>query len=150
MILSEPPVSLSKNKNYSPIIVWNSIGRTGVAAMFLGSGGRFLGRRMNIAMEIFYCRQVDHRFFWYSPSCSAKICWFVITPLHAALFPLSLLQLCRWFDQVHACAGSHVQQNRYLDPVLLLLCNALFFLKRIPKRQSHLPRFSEVYLYTRL
>ena len=69
MILSAAPAPLSKNKICSPLfVVWNSIRKTGTAAMLIWSGGRFLSWcRTDIATKILYERQIDRHSLRYSP-----------------------------------------------------------------------------------
>ena len=82
MILSAAPAPLSKNKNCSPLVlVWNSIGRAGIVAVFVGRGGRLLS----------WCTERILRWRFSTagkliagpsdipPSSSAKICCFLIT-----------------------------------------------------------------------
>ena len=138
MILSAAPAQLSKHKNCSPLfVVWNSLGGTGIAAMFIGSDSRFLSwhaerilqRRFSITSKLITASS--------DIPLAAQLKLVGLSqqsPLGAALFPLSILQFRSWFDQVDARVVSSVQQNCHSDPALLLLCNALFFLKRIRKR----------------
>ena len=83
MVRSAAPAPQSNNKNYSMLVVviWNSIGRTGIAAMLIGSGGKLLSWR---AERIICLRFSTTGKLISSPSnvlasCSAKICWFVNT-----------------------------------------------------------------------
>ena len=82
MILSAAPAPLSKYKNRYPLlVVWNSIGRTGITAMFIGSGGRFLSWRAEQILRWGFSTagKLIAAPSDIPPSCSAKIYRFVIT-----------------------------------------------------------------------
>ena len=138
MILSAAPASLSKNKtDFCLLFFWSSIGRTSISAMFIGSGGIFFSLRAEriLRQRFSTTGKLTAAPSDISPSYSAKVCWFIITVSVAHRFVPNFTFTTSQLDLLSGCVCcSSVQQNGFSDAALLLLCNALFFLKGIPER----------------